>query len=50
MTGLINQLCGQTPNDLRMGVSAPTSNFVSLEVTLTKTQRKAAINAPYMYG
>jgi topoisomerase IA-like protein len=30
-----------------MGVSAPTTNFVGLEVTLTKTQCKAAISAPY---
>jgi hypothetical protein len=47
MRGYINQLCGETPTDLRMGVPAPTTNFVGLTVTLTETQRKVAINAPY---
>jgi hypothetical protein len=42
----INQLCGETPTDLRMGVPAPTMNFVGLSVTLTETHRKAGINAP----
>jgi hypothetical protein len=42
-----NQLCGETPTGSRRGVPAPTSNFACLEVTLTTTKRKAAINAPY---
>jgi hypothetical protein len=45
--GYINHLCGETPTDLRMGVSAPTTNFVGLSVTLTETQRKATINSPF---
>jgi hypothetical protein len=44
--GYINQLCGQTPTDLRMGVPFPTTNFACLPVTFTETQRKAAINSP----
>jgi hypothetical protein len=45
--GYINQLCGETPTDLRiMGVPARATNFVGLTVTLTDTQRKTAINAP----
>jgi hypothetical protein len=40
----INQLCVETPTDLRMGVPASTTNFVGLSVTLTETQRKAAID------
>jgi hypothetical protein len=44
----INKLCGEKPTPLRMGVPPPTTNFVGLTVTLTKTQeRKAAIDAPY---
>jgi hypothetical protein len=45
--GYINQLCGETLADLRMVVLSPTAKFNGLKVTLTKTQRKAAINAPY---
>jgi hypothetical protein len=44
--GYINQLCGQTPTDLRMGASMPTTNFVGLHATLTQTQRKTAVNSP----
>jgi hypothetical protein len=43
--GYINQLCGETHDDLRMRVPAPTTNFVGREVTLTETQRKATLNA-----
>jgi hypothetical protein len=43
--GYINQLCGETPPDLRMGVPAPTTSFVGLDVKLTETQRKATIHA-----
>jgi hypothetical protein len=45
--GYINELRGETPADLRMGVPAPTSKLVGLSVTLIETQRKAPINAPY---
>jgi hypothetical protein len=45
--GYINQLCGETPTDLRMGVPAPTTNFACLEVKPTETKRKAPIPAPY---
>jgi hypothetical protein len=48
--GYINQLRGKTPTSLRMGVSVPTTNFVGLSVTLTKTHRKGAIYAPYQSG
>jgi hypothetical protein len=48
--GYINQLCGQTPTDLRMGVPAPTTTFVGLPVTLTETQRKAAIDYKFQSG
>jgi hypothetical protein len=30
-----------------MGLPAPTTKFTSLEVTLTETRRRAAIDAPY---
>jgi hypothetical protein len=43
MRGYINQLCGETLTDLRMGVPTPTINLAGLTLTLTKTQRKAAI-------
>jgi hypothetical protein len=43
--GYINHLCGETPNDLRMRVPAPTTSFAGVEVTLTETQCKATINA-----
>jgi hypothetical protein len=42
-----NRLCGETPIDLRMEKPAPTTNFGGLLVTITQTQRKAAIQAPY---
>jgi hypothetical protein len=45
--GYINQLCGETPTDLRVGTPMPTTNLVGLHVTLTETQRKAAINSPF---
>jgi hypothetical protein len=45
--GYINQLCGHTPTDLHMGAPVPTTNFVGLPVTLTETQRKAAINSKF---
>jgi hypothetical protein len=46
----INQLCGETPTDLRVGTPMPTRNFAGLPVTLTETQRKAAINSPFQSG
>jgi hypothetical protein len=46
----INQLCGETPTDLRVGTPMPTSNIAGLPVTLTETQRKAAINSPFQSG
>jgi hypothetical protein len=48
--GYINQLCGQTPSDIRMGVPAPKINFVGLAVTLIETQHKAAINSKFQSG
>jgi hypothetical protein len=48
--GYINQLCGETPTDLRVGMPMPTSNIAGLPVTLTETQRKAAINSPFQSG
>jgi hypothetical protein len=33
--GHINQLCGETPTDLRVGTPMPTTNLVGLHVTLT---------------
>jgi hypothetical protein len=48
--GYINQLCGETPTDLRGGVPAPTTNFVGLSVTLIQTQREATINASHQLG
>jgi hypothetical protein len=45
--GYINQLCGETPTDLRVGMPIPTRNLAGLPVTLTETQRKAAINSPF---
>jgi ADP-ribose pyrophosphatase YjhB (NUDIX family) len=44
--GYINQLCGETPTDLRVGTPMPTCNLAGLPVTMTETQRKAAINSP----
>jgi hypothetical protein len=48
--GYINQLCGETPTDLRVGMPMPTRNLAGLHVTLTGTQRKAAINSPFQFG
>jgi hypothetical protein len=45
--GYINQLCGETPTDLHVGIPMPTQNLAGLHVTLTETQRKAAINSPF---
>jgi hypothetical protein len=33
-----------------MGAPLPTTNFVGLPVTLTETQRKAAVNSPLQFG
>jgi 8-oxo-dGTP pyrophosphatase MutT (NUDIX family) len=41
--GYINQVCGETPTDLRVGMPIPTRNLAGLPLTLTETQRKAAI-------
>jgi ADP-ribose pyrophosphatase YjhB (NUDIX family) len=48
--GHINRLCGEIPTDLRVGMPMPTRNHAGLPVTLTETQRKAAINSPFQYG
>jgi ADP-ribose pyrophosphatase YjhB (NUDIX family) len=48
--GYINQLCGETPTDLRVGMPVPTRNLAGLPVTLTETRRKAAINSPFQSG
>jgi 8-oxo-dGTP pyrophosphatase MutT (NUDIX family) len=48
--GYINQLGGETPTDLRVGTPIPTTNYAGLFVTLTDTQRKAAVNSPYQSG
>jgi hypothetical protein len=48
--GHINQLCGETPTDLRVGMPMPTRNLGGLHVTLPETQRKAAINSPLLSG
>jgi hypothetical protein len=45
--GYINQLCGEIPIDLRMGIPAPTTNFDGLTVTPSETQRKATIKSIY---
>jgi hypothetical protein len=39
-----NQLCGETQTNLRMGVLAPTTNFVGLSVTLIEARREVATN------
>jgi hypothetical protein len=44
--GHINRLSGETPTDLGVGMPMPTRNLAGLHVTLTETQRKAAINSP----
>jgi hypothetical protein len=33
--GYINNLCGETPTDLRVGMPMPTRNLAGLPVTLT---------------
>jgi hypothetical protein len=45
--GYVNQLCADTPIDLRMGIQALIINtkVATLRVTLAETQRKATINA-----
>jgi ADP-ribose pyrophosphatase YjhB (NUDIX family) len=48
--GYVNQLCGETPTDLRMCMPIPTTNLAGLPVTLTETQRKAAVNSPFQSG
>jgi ADP-ribose pyrophosphatase YjhB (NUDIX family) len=48
--GYINQLCGETPADLRVGTPMPMRSLVGLPMTLTETQRKAAINSPFQSG
>jgi hypothetical protein len=48
--GLINRLTGEGPTDLRVGMPMPTHNLAGLLVTLTETQRKAAINSPLQSG
>jgi hypothetical protein len=48
--GYINQLCGETPTDLRVGTPMHTTNLGGLLVTLTETQRKAAVNSPFQSG
>jgi 8-oxo-dGTP pyrophosphatase MutT (NUDIX family) len=48
--GYINQLSGETPTDLRVGTPMPTTNLACLPVTLTETQRKAAVNSPFQSG
>jgi 8-oxo-dGTP pyrophosphatase MutT (NUDIX family) len=48
--GYINQLFAEGPTDLRVGTPMPTRNLAGLSVTLTETQRKAAINSPYQSG
>jgi hypothetical protein len=45
--GHVNRLCGETPTDLRVGLPMPTRNLAGLPVTLTETQRKAAINSSF---
>jgi hypothetical protein len=47
--GCLNQMCGETPFDLRMGVPAHVTNFVGLSVTITETivrQRLAPFTSP----
>jgi hypothetical protein len=48
--GYINQMCGETPTDLRVGTPMPTRNLAELPMTRTETQRKAAINSPFQTG
>jgi ADP-ribose pyrophosphatase YjhB (NUDIX family) len=48
--GYINHMCGETPTDLRVGMPIPMRNLAGIRVTLTETQRKAAINSPFQSG
>jgi ADP-ribose pyrophosphatase YjhB (NUDIX family) len=48
--GYVNQVCGEIPTDLRVGMPIPTTNLVGLLVTLTETKRKATANLPFQYG
>jgi hypothetical protein len=48
--GHINRLSGEMPTDLRMRMPMPSQNLARLPVTLTETQRKAAINSPLQTG
>jgi 8-oxo-dGTP pyrophosphatase MutT (NUDIX family) len=48
--GHINRLTGEGPTDLPVGMPMPTHNLAGLPVTLTETQRKAAINSPLQNG
>jgi hypothetical protein len=48
--GYITQLCGEPPNDLRVGTPMPMRNLAGLPVTLTETRRKASINSPFQSG
>jgi hypothetical protein len=42
-------MSGHTPTDLRVG-TMPTTNLAGLPLTLTETQRKAAVNSPFQSG
>jgi ADP-ribose pyrophosphatase YjhB (NUDIX family) len=48
--GYINQLSGQTPTDLSVGIPMPKTNLAGLHVTLTETERKVAVNSPLQSG
>jgi hypothetical protein len=48
--GYINQLCGETPTDLRVGTPMPTTKLDGLHVTLPETHRKKWVNSPFQYG
>jgi hypothetical protein len=48
--GYIIQLSGQTPTDLRVGNPMPTTYSAGLPMTLSDTQRKAAVNSPLQSG
>jgi hypothetical protein len=45
--GYVNQLCGETRTDLRMGVPTHVTNLGGLSATLIETQRKVTINSIY---
>jgi ADP-ribose pyrophosphatase YjhB (NUDIX family) len=48
--GHMNHMFGEGPTGLRVGTPMPTQNLAGLPVTLTETQRKAAIDSPYQFG